>query len=141
LAAPVGSLVCGSQSFIDRARRARKVLGGGMRQAGVLAAVGIVALTEMTQRLAEDHANARKLAEGIDHIDGLFIDPAVIRTNLVFFHLTREDMTVEDLVQPLEREGIRILSIGPKKFRAVTHYHITSEDIDYALEAFNKVMQ
>ena len=73
-----------------------------MRQAGILAAAGIVALTEMTQRLAEDHANARKLAEGIDRIGGLFIDPAVIKTNLVFFQLTREDMTVEDLVQPLE---------------------------------------
>jgi threonine aldolase len=140
LAAPVGSLVCGSQSFIDRARRARKVLGGGMRQAGVLAAAGVVALTEMTQRLAEDHANARKLADGIERIDGLFIDPALIKTNLVFFQLTREDMTVEDLVQPLEREGIRILPTGPNKFRAVTHYHITSEDIDYVLEALDKVM-
>ena len=140
LAAPVGSVVCGSRDFVFQARRARKVLGGGMRQAGVLAAAGIVALNEMVDRLADDHANARKLADGLAEIPGLSIDPALIKTDIVYFEVKRDDMTVAELVKRLEDQDVRMLPVGPGRIRAVTHYHITPDDIDYALGAFSKVM-
>jgi threonine aldolase len=140
LAAPVGSVVCGSLDFIARARRARKVVGGGMRQAGVLAAAGIVALTEMVDRLADDHANARKLAEGLAEMPGLSIDLSQIKSNIVFFELTRDDMTAEQLVIGLDDEGARMLPVGVGRIRAVTHYHITSDDIDYVLGVVKKVL-
>jgi threonine aldolase len=140
LAAPVGSVVCGSRDFIFKARRARKVLGGGMRQAGVLAAAGIVALNEMVDRLADDHANARKLADGLAEMPGLSIDPSLIKTDIVYFEVKRDDITVEELVKRLEERGVRMLPVGPGRMRAVTHYHITPDDINYALEAFSKVM-
>ena len=140
LAAPVGSVVCGRQDFIAEARRARKVLGGGMRQAGVLAAAGVVALNEMVDRLAEDHVNARKLAEGLAEMPGLSIDPATIKTNIVYFEVNRKDMQAEQLATRLNAEGARMLPVGPGRLRAVTHYHITSDDIDYVLEVFSKVL-
>jgi threonine aldolase len=141
LAAPVGSVVCGSRDFIFQARRARKVLGGGMRQAGVLAAAGLIALNEMVDRLADDHANARKLAEGLAEMPGLSIDPSLIKTDIVYFEVIRENLTVEDLVKRLEEQGVRMLPVGPGRIRAVTHYHITPEDIDYALGAFSEVLK
>jgi len=141
LGAPVGSVVCGSREFIFQARRARKVLGGGMRQAGVLAAAGIVALNEMVERLADDHANARKLADGLAEMPGLSIDPSLIKTDIVYFEVKRDDMTVEELVKKMEAHGVRMLPVGPGRIRAVTHYHITSDDIDYALAAFSKVLK
>jgi len=140
LAAPVGSVVCGSQNFISEARRARKILGGGMRQAGVLAAAGIVALNEMVDRLADDHANARKLAEGLAEMPGVSIDPTQIHTNIVYFEVKREDMTVEVLVKRLDDDGARMLPVGPGRIRAVTHYHISSDDIDYVLGVAAKVL-
>jgi threonine aldolase len=140
LGAPVGSLVCGSRDFIFKARRARKVLGGGMRQAGVLAAAGIVALNEMVDRLADDHANARKLADGLAEMPGLSIDPSLIKTDIVYFEVKRDDMTVAELVKRLEEQGVRMLPVGSGRIRAVTHYHITPDDIDYALGVFSKVM-
>jgi threonine aldolase len=140
LGAPVGSLVCGSRDFIFKARRARKVLGGGMRQAGVLAAAGIVALNEMVDRLVDDHANARKLADGLAEMPGLSIDPSLIKTDIVYFEVKRDDMTVAELVKRLEEQGVRMLPVGSGRIRAVTHYHITPDDIDYALGVFSKVM-
>jgi threonine aldolase len=141
LAAPVGSIVCGTQNFINEARRARKVLGGGMRQAGILAAAGIVALNEMVERLAQDHANAKKLAMGLAHIPGLSLDPDQIRTNIVFFELESEQMTAAQFSRRIDAEGIRMLPTGAQKVRAVTHYHITAEDIDQALAVISKVMK
>jgi threonine aldolase len=141
LAAPVGSLICGRQDFIKEARRARKLVGGGMRQAGVLAAAGIVALSEMTDRLAEDHANARKLAEGLAEIPGLSIDPAMIKTNIVYFETTREDLFEDQLVRRLDKEGIKIAAMGPRLLRAVTYYQITGEDIEFALHTFSKILK
>ena len=140
LGAPVGSVVCGSRDFIARARRARKVVGGGMRQAGVLAAAGIVALTEMVDGLADDHANARKLAEGLAQMPGLSIDLSRIKSNIVFFELTRDDISDEQLVKMLDNEGVRMLLVGVGRIRAVTHYHITAEDIDYTLGVFSKIL-
>ena len=87
LAAPVGSMICGSAAFVDRARRMRKILGGGMRQAGVIAAPGIVALTKMVDRLAEDHANAKILADGVARLPGVTLDLATVQTNIVVFRM------------------------------------------------------
>ena len=140
LAAPVGSLVCGSDEFIARARRARKVLGGGMRQAGVLAAAGIVALDEMVDRLVEDHANARKLAEGLCRLDGLSIALERVKTNIVFIEVERESMTPRDLSERLKAQGILISPAGPSRLRAVTNYHVTAEDVDTILDVFRKVL-
>ena len=141
LAAPVGSVICGTQDFIAKARRARKVVGGGMRQAGVLAAAGIVALKEMVNRLAEDHANAKKLAAGLSEIPGLSIDPDQIHTNIIYFGVEREDLTSAEFTQQVDAAGVRMLPMGPQKVRAVTHYHITPEDIDQALKVISKVMK
>ena len=140
LAAPVGSVVCGTRLFIDRARRARKVLGGGMRQGGVIAAAGIVALTEMSDRLAEDHANARSLAEGLEKIDGISLAPEQIRTNIVYFRVTRGDWTAEKLEKMLADRGVRLLAAGPGLCRAVTHYQITADDISAALNTVGETM-
>jgi threonine aldolase len=141
LSAPVGSVVCGSGQFIAEARRTRKVLGGGMRQAGVIAAAGITALEQMVDRLAEDHINARCLAEGIARIPGLSIDPAGTQTNIVYFELDCDRLTAEELVTKLGKKGIRLLCTGPSRLRMVTHYGIESEDIDVALAALGEVMK
>lgn len=141
LAAPVGSVICGTTDFITTARRARKVIGGGMRQAGVVAAAGIISLNDMVDRLADDHVNAKKLAMGLSDMPGISIDPDQIHTNIIFFDVTREGMTPAEFVQQIDAEGIRMLPVGPHKVRAVTHYHITSEDIDQALSIISKVMK
>jgi threonine aldolase len=138
LAAPVGSLVCGTRPFIGEARRMRKVLGGGMRQAGILAAAGVVALSEMTGRLAEDHVNARRLAEGLANIEGLDLDPETVRTNIVFCEIRQGGLQAAELSARLNLQGVRVLAVGKTRFRAVTHYHITREDIDYALTVFSR---
>lgn len=140
LSAPVGSMVCGSREFVAEARRARKVLGGGMRQAGIIAAAGIVALTEMVDRLAEDHANARRLAEGLDGIEGLAADPAVVHTNIVFFEITDRRTTAAALAAALAEAGVLVLALDPFRLRAVTHYPLTGDDIDRALAVVGKVL-
>jgi len=136
LSAPVGSLVCGSAEFVRQARRQRKMLGGGMRQAGVLAAAGIVALETMVERLAEDHTNARRLAEGLARLPGIDLDPARVQTNIVIFALERDDLTPRQLVADLAARGVKVGAIGGQRFRAVTHYGLDAADIDRALEAF-----
>jgi threonine aldolase len=133
-------MVCGTQAFVSEARRVRKALGGGMRQAGILAAAGIVALTEMIDRLAEDHQNARVFAEGLAEINGIAIDPPKTQSNILFFEIKREHLTAEQLVARLMEEGVRVGPRPPKTIRAVTNYHITKDDIDYALGVFRKVM-
>ncbi|MGQ9816227.1 MAG: GntG family PLP-dependent aldolase, partial [Candidatus Roseilinea sp.] len=141
LAAPVGSVICGRRDFIAEARRARKVVGGGMRQAGVLAAAGIVALTQMVERLAEDHANARRLAEGLAEIPGICIDPARVRTNIVYFEVARPGLTAAELVERVGAEGVGVLPLGPRLVRAVLNYHVSAEDVEYALAAFGKALR
>lgn len=140
LGAPVGSLVCGTRPFIAEARRNRKMLGGGMRQAGVLAAAGLVALTQMGDRLADDHANARRLAQGMAGLPGLIPDP--VHTNLVFFQLAPEvKLTEAGFVRALEERDVRLLSLGPRRFRAVTHCWIDADDIEAALVAMREVLR
>lgn len=140
LAAPVGSLVAGSEAFIQRARKMRKMVGGGMRQVGILAAAGIVALTEMVDRLAEDHYNARILAKGLAEMRGIEIDLARVQTNIVIFSLVAEYMTPGELVMDLGDRGVRLLAIGGDRLRAVTHCGISEEDVKVALEAFGEVL-
>ncbi|MBC7233206.1 MAG: low-specificity L-threonine aldolase [Chloroflexi bacterium] len=140
LSCPVGSLLCGSAEFIERARRMRKMVGGGMRQAGVLAAAGIVALEQMVDRLEEDHENARILAQGIAEIPGLGLDPKTVRTNIVFFDFLDRRMTVEQFIAALQKEGVLILALGPNRLRAVTHYGIERADIERALQVMRRVM-
>ena len=142
LCAPAGSLLCGPADFIYHARRARKVLGGGMRQAGILAAAGIVALEEMVDRLVEDHANARRLAEGLARIPGVEIEPDTVESNLVFFNLDQEAAAEPTaLLKRLDQEhNIKINWRGGRHFRAVTHYWITSQMIDTALAAIREIM-
>jgi threonine aldolase len=142
LSAPVGSAVCGSVEFIAEARRSRKVLGGGMRQAGFLAAAGIVAMEEMVDRLKEDHINAKRLADGIDQIEGLSIDAAAVQTNILYFDLVSDKIDVKTFLTRLGEKGIKLLHIGkPSCFRIVTHYGIEAEDIDVTLAALKEVME
>ncbi len=141
LSAPVGSVICGSGDFISEARRIRKVLGGGMRQCGIIAAAGITALEQMVERLKEDHENARRLAEGISRIASLSIDLDNIHTNIVYFDLESERLTAESLVERLADRAVKILNLGLARLRAVTHYGITDDDIDLALEALREIMK
>ncbi len=142
LAAPIGSLVCGPGDFIAEARRIRKSLGGGMRQTGVIAAAGLVALEEMVDRLADDHENARILAQGIEQIAGLEIDDeSRVRTNILYFDLDKDRMDPEEFIIRLEGKGVRILRTGPARFRMVTHYGIEREDIEIALGGLEEVMK
>ncbi len=138
LAAPVGSVICGSRTFITEARRTRKILGGGMRQCGIIAAAGIVALNDMVERLADDHAHALQLAQGIARIKGLSIHPAHVETNIVFFDVTGEQLSGHILTERLNERGVRMLALGPDRVRAVTHWGITESDIDAALMALSE---
>ena len=141
LAAPVGSVVCGDSDFVAEARRARKVLGGGMRQAGVLAAAGIVALDEMVERLSNDHENARTLAAGLTDLDGVSVNPASTRTNIVYLEIKRPNLTSQALAENLHRVGVRLLPTGPHQLRAVTNYHISPDDIQHVLSVLRNVMK
>lgn len=140
LAAPVGSVVAGDDAFVKRARRIRKAVGGGLRQAGVLAAAGIVAITEMVERLADDHANAQRLAQGLQQLDGIRINPADVETNLVFFELTDPTLTPAQLVNGLADHGVKLSASGGQRLRAVLHYHVTAADVEHVLAAFQAVL-
>jgi threonine aldolase len=121
---------CGSREFVARARRTRKVLGGGMRQAGVLAAAGIVALTSMVERLAEDHANARALAEGLGLVAGINVHPAARRTNMVVIEIDGDAEAARRFQAAMKERGVLISPRGDASFRCVTHYGISRADID-----------
>jgi threonine aldolase len=140
LSSPVGSVICGTSQFIAEAHRNRKVLGGGMRQSGIIAAAGIEALEHMVDRLAEDHENARRLAEGIAHIPGLSIELNRIQTNIVYFDMADKQFDAGTLVTQLAGQGVKMLQVGPGRLRAVTHYGISTDDIDFALAAISEAM-
>ncbi|MBD2257924.1 low-specificity L-threonine aldolase [Pseudanabaena sp. FACHB-2040] len=142
LCAPAGSVLVGSRDFIHQARRTRKLLGGGMRQAGILAAAGLIALKEMTQRLSSDHANAQRLAQGLAQIPGILINPEQVQTNMVFFSLAdTAPVLPEDLVTKLfDTYNIRLGSYGGQKFRAVTHYWIQPDHVDTLLSALRQIL-
>jgi threonine aldolase len=139
LCAPVGSLLCGSADFVASARRARKIVGGGMRQAGIIAAAGIVALAQMIDRLAEDHRRAKRLAKGLAEIPGIAVEP--VATNILFFRLTDETSKVpEEIVSGLAERGILLLGRLEGNFRAVTHYWIDDADIESTITAMQEIM-
>ncbi len=140
LSAPVGSLLAGTADFIARARRFRKMLGGGMRQAGVLAAAGLVALRTMVSRLADDHLNARRLAQGIVEIPGLNTDLERVRTNMVLVQAMRKGLTAVELAARLRTEGLLVGPAGPVTLRLVTHRHISRQMVDRAVEVIRHVM-
>lgn len=141
LCAPVGSVLCGSKEFIAKARRVRKMLGGGMRQAGVLAAAGIVALAEMTERLIEDHHRASRLAEGLFNIPALQPTFGMPQTNMVFVTIRDEyPKTAQEVAGELARQGIRVGVTALRTFRLVLHYWISDEDVQQTIAAFAAVL-
>jgi threonine aldolase len=141
LCAPVGSVLCGSKNFIQRALRARKILGGGMRQAGILAAAGIVALETMVGRLTEDHTRAKRLAQGLRAVPGLVMDPGTPYTNMIFCELDKVvPMNASEVVSALERRGVLVGDTSLRRFRLVTHYWIDDAAVDLTVEAFTEVL-
>ena len=135
LACPVGSVLCGSKEFIGRAHRIRKLLGGGMRQAGIIAAAGIVALNTMIDRLAEDHQNARALAQGLTLVAGINIRPVTQRTNMVHFDVEGDSESAAHFARAMKDRGVLISAREGTAFRAVTHYGISRADIDRTVSA------
>jgi threonine aldolase len=144
LSAPVGSVVCGSRAFIERARRVRKMVGGGMRQAGVIAAAGLIALERMVDRLADDHAHARTLAEALAAMPGITVDLASVQTNIVILRIDRGDRArsvaaTEELVKGCAARKVKIHAMGPSAIRCVTHKDVDAEDIRRAVDAFREL--
>jgi threonine aldolase len=138
LGAPVGSVLVGEADFIAEARRFRKMFGGGMRQAGIIAAGALYALENHCDRLADDHANAKALAQGLAVMDGVEIDPAEVETNLVFFDVTAKPAA--EIVDALKADGIGILATGPGRVRAVLNLGVTREDVDTVLTAIGRAL-
>lgn len=140
LSAPVGSVLCGRREFIEEAWRVRKLLGGGMRQAGVLAAAGIVSLNKMVDRLRVDHENARRLASGLSKIPGLSVDLDAVQTNILFVDATRTRRDARELAVEWSKAGIRASALDARRIRFVTHRHITKEDVDWTLEELGSAL-
>ena len=138
LAAPVGSLILGPRAFIGRARRMRKMLGGGMRQVGVLAAAGLIALEKMVDRLADDHRNARRLAEALVGLPHIRVDLSRVQTNIVIFHVDRPGGAAL-LVEGCKARKVKVHAIGPTSIRCVTHKDVDTEDVDRAISAIREI--
>ncbi len=139
LGAPVGSALAGERDFIARARRFRKQFGGGMRQAGIIAAGALHALRHHRRRLAEDHDHARRLAEALAGMSGIRLDPAAVQTNIVVMRVTRR--AASEVSAALREAGVLVHATGPDTLRAVTHLDVGSEDIDRAVECFRRVLE
>lgn len=140
LGAPVGSMIAGSNEFIAGAKASRKILGGAMRQAGVIAAAGLVALREMVDRLGEDHARARRLAEGLAGIPGITIDLSTVQTNIVIFD-TQPHVSHAEFVAAMGERGVKMSNYSPRGVRFVTHHQACDDAIDAALEAASGIMK
>ncbi len=140
LCAPVGSVICGSRPFITRAHRIRKQLGGGMRQAGILAAAGIVALESMVDRLTEDHARASRLARSLEKIPGITLDPGTPYTNMLYLSLDEDfvSLTGTQVAELLDEMDIKVGVVSERRFRLVTHYWIDDADVERTVDAFSK---
>jgi threonine aldolase len=138
LGAPIGSALCGTREFIQRARRFRKMFGGGMRQAGIIAAGALHALEHHRSRLAADHANARPLAEGLARLPGIELDPVSVQTNIVLMRVVK--LPAANLARTLGEAGVRVLATSPNTIRAVTSLMVSSEDISMALAGFKKIL-
>ena len=141
LCAPVGSVLCGDAAFVGKARRLRKMLGGGMRQAGIIAAAGIVALDEMVDRLAEDHHRAAVLGDGLRSMAKVHLTKNSPQTNMVFFKLDESvGLSVSQFLDAMKQEGVLLMDSGPAEYRMVTHNDITDKAIEVALDAFKNVL-
>lgn len=139
LSAPVGSVLTGSKNFIDYSRRIRKALGGGMRQVGILAAAGLVSMTEMIDRLKDDHLRAKKLAQEISQLPGIVLDPDLIETDIIIFNLDRNDITVHQFLDKLRDLGVLALAThGGVRF--VTHKDVDDTDVDHVVEAMKNIL-
>jgi threonine aldolase len=141
LGAPIGSLVAGTKTFIDRVHRFRKMFGGGMRQVGIIAAAGIYALDHHIERLKEDHKNAKRLALGLSEIQGVSIDPDHVETNIVIFDIAEMGMTAPQVRDEMKKKGVLIHPFGKTQIRLVTHLDVSKDDIETALKAFKKVLR
>jgi len=139
LGAPVGSALCGPREFVQRARRFRKMLGGGMRQAGIIAAGALYALEHQRARLAEDHANARALAEGLARLPGVELDATLVQTNMVLFRVA--SLPAAGLAPELDRAGVRVLPVGPDTLRAVTNLMVSAADIPLAVAIIGRTLE
>jgi len=139
LSSPVGSMLASDRAMIDYARRLRKVLGGGMRQAGVLAACGLISLTKMIDRLQEDHARARRLAEAIYDLPGITLNPAEVETNIIVFYFNHPKITIPELLNKLKEKGILALGVFGG-VRLVTHKDVDDEDVERAIKAFREIL-
>jgi threonine aldolase len=141
LVAPVGSMLVGSKKFINRARHLRKMLGGGMRQAGVLAAAGLISLEKMTGRLGQDHARAKILYDGLKQVRGLKLD-ASPSSNMVYFDLLDEvKLSVNQIVEEMKKRGVLVDWAGPRRFRLVTHYWVDDAGVEKTLKALMEVLK
>jgi len=139
LGAPVGSVLAGTEEFIDRAQHYRRQFGGGMRQAGIIAAGGLYALENHRRCLVEDHKNAKTLAQALVDLPGVEVDPKIVETNIIFFKVTC--MTAPDLAKNLHDAGVHVLALGPDSIRLVTHLDVSTEQINQAIEIFGKILK
>jgi threonine aldolase len=139
LGAPVGSMLLGKKDFIEEARIWRKRLGGGMRQVGILAAAGLIALEESPKILPIDHENARRLAEGVANLRGVSIDAEKVQTNIVIFDVSATGKTSAEICAELNEDGILAIPFG-KAIRTVTHYDVSREDIEKTLRRLDKII-
>lgn len=139
LSAPVGSMVAGSEELVETARRYRKMLGGGMRQAGIIAAAGIVALETMVDRLADDHANAKLIARRLSKVPGLSIDMERVQTNIIFVDFSKLGVSKEEIERRFGEQGVKLIALGSTQFRIVTHYGIEREDAERACDVIEDV--
>jgi threonine aldolase len=139
LGAPVGAALAGSRDFIQEAWRVKQQIGGAMRQAGIIAAACLYALDHHVERLADDHANARYLAEGLAKIPGVELDPATVETNIVWFDV-RGRMSAPEVAAALKEDGVLIGAYGPTRMRAVTHLDVDRDGIDAALQALAQIL-
>tara|TARA_Y100001970_G_scaffold290495_1_gene424438 strand:+ start:2239 stop:3273 length:1035 start_codon:yes stop_codon:yes gene_type:complete len=140
LASPIGSVICGSTNFIAEARRIRKSLGGGMRQTGIIAAAGIVSLNQMRNRLKDDHANAKYLANGLHKLPGIELNINYVPTNIIFFNFNHPDMSSSDLVNHMKSHGIIFSDYNGKHCRLVLHHGISRDDVEKVIDVFNKLL-
>ena len=141
LAAPIGSMLVGTQKFITRARHIRKMLGGGMRQVGVVAAAGLISLERMTKRLSEDHARAKKLADGLRQVEGLAVDTNSPYTNMVYLNLSKDvSVNAQQITQKMKDLGVLVDPENARRFRLVTHYWIDDCAVEKAISAFQKAL-
>jgi threonine aldolase len=142
LSSPIGSILVGTKKFTKRARHIRKMLGGGMRQVGVIAAAGIISLEAMTKRLGDDHGRARKLADGLRGIPGMVLDDNAPQTNMVYFNIAGDvPFDEEGLVERMAEYGVKIDWAGPRRIRLVTHFWVDDPAIEKTVSAFRRIFQ